>query len=138
MRMKFAFIFCILFVICVGNYFVVAGRSAGRSRGTSSSHRSGHKSSSHSGSSGGHFWSGWFNWGSSSGSGGNSGVSTTAKKSPAVSHRTSAPHPSSHVGFAKYGKDYEANFHNIHSHRQYTPVPHPYQSHFHPQTTGKQ
>lgn len=134
MRIKFVFIICILFVVCVDNYFVVAGR--GRSRGSHSRH----KPSTHSGSSGGHFWSGWFNWGSGSSSSsstnhGSSSGGSMSKKSPAPIHRHSGTHPPSHAGFAKYGKDYEANFHNIHLQRQYTPVPHPYQSHFHPQTT---
>lgn len=135
MRTRFVLIFCII-ILVISEYdqFVFGGRSGGRSRG--SSHRSGgHRASSHShSSSGGHFWSGWFNWGSSGSSGGST---VTAKKSPALSHRNSGTQPSSHAGFSRYGKDYEANFHNIHSQRQYTPVPHPYQRHFHPQTTGK-
>lgn len=145
MDTKFVLIFCIILAICEDGHFVIGGRGAGRSRG--SSHRSSHRSSTHSHSGGGgHFWSGWFNWGggsrssstSSSGSHSSSGGATaTAKKSPALSHRNSGTQPSSYASFSKYGKDYEANFHNIHSQRQYTPVPHPYQRHFHPQTTGK-
>lgn len=126
--------------MCEYDQFVVGGRGGGRSRGSShrtSSHRTSHGHSN----SGGHFWSGWFNWGGSSNSGGGGGGSgvgaATAKKSPALSHRNSGNHPTSHAGFSQYGKDYEANFHNVHSQRQYTPVPHPYQRHFHPQTTGK-
>lgn len=139
MRTNFVLIFCIILAICADNHCVVGGRG-GRGRSSHSSHRTSHKSSTHSSVGGGGGWFSWFSWGSGSsshsGSGG-SAASATAKKSPAVIHRNSGTHTSSHAGFAKYGKDYEANFHNNNYQRQYTPIPHPYQSHFHPQRTGK-
>lgn len=142
METRFMLIFCILIiVICEYDRFVIGGRSGSRSRG--SSHRSsGHRTTSHSHNSGGggHFWSSWTNWGGSSSSGNSGGATASARKSqmsPPLSHRNRGPQPTSHASFSNYGKDYEANFHIIHSQRQYTPVPRPYQRHFHPQTTGK-
>lgn len=125
----------IILAICEYDHFVIGVRGGGRSRASStrsSGQRTTVRSRSHTSS--GSLWDRIFGRGNSA-----TTATASARKAqvpPALSHRNSGPPLSSHAGFSKYGSDYEANFHNVHSQRQYTPVPHPLQRHFHPQTTG--
>lgn len=135
MLLKVLLILCIIIAL-YGPLMVSGrgGRSGGRSRTTS--HRSSHKS----GGGGGVGWFSWFRGGSSSSSSASSSSSgaSSAKKTvpPALSHRNNVAQSPSHIGFAAYGNNYQANFHNSPSH-QFQPTSHPYQSHFQPQTTGE-
>lgn len=131
MLLKVLLIFCLIFALKWQSVADARGRSSGRSR-SSYSHRSSHKSSSSN--------VGWFSWfrGGSSNSNSGSAHSITSKKSvpPVLSHRNNVVQSPSHIGFAAYGNNYQANFHKSQSH-QFQPMSHPYQSHFQPQTTGE-
>lgn len=132
---------------------IVSGRGGGRSSSRSKSSHSykSSKSSSHSSGGGGGGWFSWFRGSSGSSSSGSNSGSVSNNKPSSVStirdsKRSSPPHLSykdkvsqspSHIGFAAYGNNYETNFHNSQPHH-FQPVSHPYQSHFQPQTTGKQ
>lgn len=136
---KILLVFCVIFALhweCVDS-----GRSRSSSRGRVTYRTNKGSSSGVSGGSGG----GWWSWFRGSSSKGNAPTTTTTGSRgappPSLSHKVSAQSPS-HVGFAAYGNNYEANFHhsqaNVYA-NQFRPVSHPYQSHFHPQptTTGE-
>lgn len=109
------------------------GRTSSRSRTSSHTYKS-HKSS---GSGSNVRWFSWFRGDGKSSTTATGTASTTIGRRPVppiVAHRNKiAQSSNSRLGFAAYGNNYEANFHNHH----FRPVSHPYQSHFQPQTTSK-
>lgn len=126
-RIFWLFIFCIM-IVC--NWRCVHG---GRSRASSSRARTSYHPSSSSSSSNSR--GGFFNWFRS---GNKNTVSQTPKKSGSASssssppsyHRSRGVSSQSHIGFSAYGTSYPSNFHHSH----FTPVSHPHQSYFQPQT----
>lgn len=124
-------------VVFVANWQSVnGGRGRGSSHGRGTSHHSTHSSNHHggSGSSNGGFFS-WFR------SGNRNTLNTanqTPKKvgslasSPPSQHRSRGISSQSHNGFAAYSNNYPSNFH----HSEHTPVAHPYQNYFQPQSRG--
>lgn len=135
---KILLVFCVIFALnwqCVDS-----GRSRTSSRGRVTYRTNKGTSSGVSGGSGGGWWS-WFRGSSSKGNAPTTTTTTTTgsrgASPPSLSHKVSAQSPS-RVGFAAYGNNYEANFHHSQANlntNQFRPVSHPYQSHFHPQTT---
>lgn len=128
----------VLLVLCLLISFHWHCGVHGRGR-VSSRSRVSHSYRTHKGSSSGSNV-GWFSWfrGSSKSNTAATGTGATTKSDkkplpPSIAHRNTYAQSPSHIGFAAYGNNYQANFHNHH----FQPVSHPYQSHFQPQTTSE-
>lgn len=146
--LKLLVIFCMIFALhwqCVESRG--GGKSGGRSRSSSSHSYKSSKSSHNSGSGSGGGWFSWFRGGSKTSAASASATAATTSgggtrrgSPPNLSHKETFAQSPSHIGFAAYGNNYEANFHNSRS-NQFRPVSHPYQRHFQPQqpdiTTGE-
>lgn len=131
MLLKILLIICVIFALHWESFVSARGRTVSRPRVSHSSR----SPKSPSNSSGG----GWFSWfrGSNSKPTASTAKSSTKKMvPPSLTNRHNVAQPPSQIGFAAYGNNYEANFHHSRP-RQFRPMPHPYQSHFQPQTSGE-